>query len=781
MMIQPGSPQALSNQHVIAPHGNRSGLGSREVGVAISVMLYLLCTAGVGSRIFTNESYLGPSLAVILIGQVLFVIAVAVRAPLWVGAALSAVGSGVTLTHLHAAGSHWFGLPTGATWDIFGEQLFEAQTLFATATAPVSYDSSWALPFSIGIAFVAIATLILAQVRRAHFLALLPGTTLFIFLSVLGSGPGGLRLTLLVIISGYLMAATLRGSSHVSVVRLMSTGATIALVGIIAVPYLPGADQDPWVTTRGRFGTIDNRLSPLVDIQGRLVSQSTVEMFRVESSEPAYWRMLTLTEFDGRRFTAPSSPLNISGLSEPDLAVRNRNPRVVEQQVRIAALGGNLLPVAAVPIAVSPDPESESESPLDIRWDSDISAAVRTDRDLLPEDRFLLQSAISNFQVADLLQRTALQPPNPIHLSLPEDFPQSVINLAASIIETGLAGSNVPDTAQPGSPNTVRGGRQPYLVARILQDWFRSEFDYSLEISPGHGSAALERFLADRIGYCEQFAATFVAMARSQGVPSRVAVGFTPGIQRAPELYSVQGRHAHAWPEVWFDGLGWVPFEPTPGRGLPGSEEHTGLPAQQDGPLGLDESSSEGSSGFDSIDQIPDLNDLINGPDVEIDPEPTSGEETADDQPSFFTTHRPLITLALITLAVTVILGPWIWRQWRTQRMRRLPPHIEVLTMWQGQLLALRRHGMITDKAMTITEILRVAPQRLPGLSEPLTGLGEAALAMGFSADPTISEADLEQCRQWDSQMRKIFSGRRGPLTKFLNYFAVWRDYPRRS
>ena len=42
------------------------------------------------------------------------------------------------------------------------------------------------------------------------------------------------------------------------------------------------------------------------------------------------------------------------------------------------------------------------------------------------------------------------------------------------------------------------------------------------------------------------------------------------------------GKNAHAWPEVWFDGLGWVPFEPTPGRGAPGAEGYTGLPAAQD-------------------------------------------------------------------------------------------------------------------------------------------------------------------------------------------------------
>ena len=71
-------------------------------------------------------------------------------------------------------------------------------------------------------------------------------------------------------------------------------------------------------------------------------------------------------------------------------------------------------------------------------------------------------------------------------------------------------------------------------------------------------------------------------MARSVGMPARVAVGFTPGLTQGDGSRVVLGRNAHAWPEVWFDGIGWVPFEPTPGRGAPGSESYTGVPPAQD-------------------------------------------------------------------------------------------------------------------------------------------------------------------------------------------------------
>ena len=89
---------------------------------------------------------------------------------------------------------------------------------------------------------------------------------------------------------------------------------------------------------------------------------------------------------------------------------------------------------------------------------------------------------------------------------------------------------------------------------------------------PGHSDQAIEQFVLElRRGYCEQFAGSFAAMARSLGIPARVAVGFTPGDADPadPTLYRVRGENAHAWPEVFLGEYGWVTFEPTPGPGRP--------------------------------------------------------------------------------------------------------------------------------------------------------------------------------------------------------------------
>ena len=103
-----------------------------------------------------------------------------------------------------------------------------------------------------------------------------------------------------------------------------------------------------------------------------------------------------------------------------------------------------------------------------------------------------------------------------------------------------------------------------YDTALAIQQYFRTKFAYSLAREPGNGTAALVSFLSDRRGYCEQVAASMALMARTQGIPARVAIGFLPGERESDGSYTVRSHDAHAWPELYFAGTGWVRFEPTP-------------------------------------------------------------------------------------------------------------------------------------------------------------------------------------------------------------------------
>jgi transglutaminase-like putative cysteine protease len=105
-----------------------------------------------------------------------------------------------------------------------------------------------------------------------------------------------------------------------------------------------------------------------------------------------------------------------------------------------------------------------------------------------------------------------------------------------------------------------------------LQNWFTSEFNYDPTVPASDD--AIEMFLETRSGFSEQFASTLAVMARTLGIPSRVAVGFTPGNLNADGSYSVLGKNTHTWPEIWFDGIGWIPFEPTPQHAIPGAQDN---------------------------------------------------------------------------------------------------------------------------------------------------------------------------------------------------------------
>ncbi len=111
----------------------------------------------------------------------------------------------------------------------------------------------------------------------------------------------------------------------------------------------------------------------------------------------------------------------------------------------------------------------------------------------------------------------------------------------------------------------TNGTTDPFLEAIDLQNWFRADFAYSLKPDLPNTSGWLLDFLdKGRRGYCVQFAVAFAVLARLVGIPSRVVVGFTAGTQSADGTWQVTSHDAHAWPELFFPGFGWVRFEPTP-------------------------------------------------------------------------------------------------------------------------------------------------------------------------------------------------------------------------
>jgi hypothetical protein len=109
----------------------------------------------------------------------------------------------------------------------------------------------------------------------------------------------------------------------------------------------------------------------------------------------------------------------------------------------------------------------------------------------------------------------------------------------------------------------------PYAATVALETWFRSTGGFTYSQQPGEtpGLPPLVGFVIDtKTGYCQHFAGAMALMLRLLGIPARVAAGFVPGHYK-DDFWEVTDHDAHTWVEVWFRGYGWLPFDPTPGRG----------------------------------------------------------------------------------------------------------------------------------------------------------------------------------------------------------------------
>ena len=110
------------------------------------------------------------------------------------------------------------------------------------------------------------------------------------------------------------------------------------------------------------------------------------------------------------------------------------------------------------------------------------------------------------------------------------------------------------------------GAKTAFQEALALQNWLAGgTFSYTLKAPTVVDAAGLTKFLTvTKTGYCQQFSSAMAVLSRLLGIPSRVAFGFTSGTTVSSGEWVVTSHDAHAWPELYFQGYGWLRFEPTP-------------------------------------------------------------------------------------------------------------------------------------------------------------------------------------------------------------------------
>jgi transglutaminase-like putative cysteine protease len=378
--------------------------------------------------------------------------------------------------------------------------------------------------------------------------------------------------------------------------RIGLTAVAIAIVLPFAVPGveshgLLGFGGSGGDDAEGGSGSVAGiyALSPLVSVRRQLVRGGDAEVLRYRTTDntaPEYLRMYSLDRFDGETWTtAPlhadkDSQVGDKGLSV-DPATGAVPARTVTTNITINSQvhGLDVLPL--------PYPPTKVDIKGDWRVDPR-SPTVFSSHDSAGGRSYTVTSVRPEPTYQELV--TDAPPPAPIasrYLAVPGSIGGDIAQLAA---------------------DATAGAATPYDKAVKLQEYFTEpgKFTYSLDAPPlsRRGGALRDFLFTSKTGYCEQFAASMALLARLLGIPARVGMGYTAGTQMPDGSWVVRTKDAHAWPELYFAGVGWLRFEPTPGGD--GGQGSASLPSYSS-PLSL-----PGAPGS-TADDLPSGTTLPNG------------------------------------------------------------------------------------------------------------------------------------------------------------------------
>ncbi|NUW01158.1 DUF3488 and transglutaminase-like domain-containing protein [Streptomyces sp. CAI 127] len=538
------------------------------------------------------------------------------------------------------------------------------------------------------------------------------------------------------------LSGTGGGSSPVRTGRRIGVLALgIALVAPLALPALDSGllgGNGPGNGKGSGGGTI-SAVNPLVSLQNNLNQPENREVMtyrsNIENPQNLYLRILALDEFNGSEWRSSTRRLT-------DVPDRLPQPAGLGGDVSVTEVRTNISASRSYQQTYLPLPYPASEVRVGGRWRFEPEG-----RTLVGDDGQTTRGA--QYEVGSLVvEPTAQQlaaagsPPEELfreYTQLPGSLPEVVAETAAQVTE--------------GSANA-------YEQAVKLQDWFASEggFTYDTTVTSGTGSSAIARFLRDKEGFCVHFSFSMAAMARTLGIPARVAVGFTPGTMKSNGAISVGLRDAHAWPELYFEGVGWTRFEPTPSRGSTPSWTRPEVPT--DTPSDAAEPSADTSTAPSALPSADDSCPPQLRQEGGCGPSQEAGAAAPTDR------GTPLGTVLLVVLAAVLVLAlPLSPPLWRTRaRNRRLgsggrtpaDAAARTLAAWREITDTAWDHGIAPDDSLTprkaAARIVRLgrldttaaeAVHRIAGSVEQVLYAPEPRPADGLAEDAAAVRAGL--------------------------------------
>ncbi len=465
------------------------------------------------------------------------------------------------------------------------------------------------------------------------------------------------------------------------------------------------------------LGTTGVRAIDLVDnLKAVLVNRTTDVMFDAQTPLPTYWQVAVLTDFDGTAWlpdptteaAAQSFALSPQSQEVPGLPALPEPPatRTYQAQITIGDLESTLLPLPPT------------------------TYAVDTNADLVPGF-----GAVQPVEAAPGLSyvATARVPVNPVPTPAKARPGHKASPVTATTTASSSASSDVsaPELAPylklPVEPapvvalahQIVAGAKGPAAQAAALARWFDSgRYRYTLAPPASSGPNALESFLfTTRAGFCQQFAAAYGVLARIDGLPTRVAVGFTTGDAQGRGRYQITGADAHVWPEVYLGpATGWTSYEPTPAS----SGEANGVGVNSGSKTGTQSPGARSTAITAST--VPQIRRPLTS-NVSV---PTTIPRAPRGRPAVPLTtggsssDAGAVAGIVVALVALVLLAAWwtrrlvrggwdpvgAWRdRWRRRRRRpTLDPTAEVLAQWHDAARVLERARLGRRPAETLEE-----------------------------------------------------------------------------
>jgi transglutaminase-like putative cysteine protease len=430
--------------------------------------------------------------------------------------------------------------------------------------------------------------------------------------------------------------------------------------------------------------------------------------------ETRYWRAYTYDQYTGSGWKSSQTVEQVFEPGEPLETYPAEDYLPLTQEIRISnKLRGALYAAGRVETV-------DRDYQVSWRTTSQEPDQVENRAELVLEDIFAIAMDNIVYQVRsavpavseDRLRESPLDYPEWIedrYLQLPESVPDRVLELAGDVV-----------ASQPTA----------FDQAKAIETFLRT-YPYTLDIpDPVSDRDVADYFLFDlQKGYCDYYATSMVVLARAAGLPARVVVGFVEGrYDEDDDRYLVTEADAHTWPEVYFNGVGWIAFEPTAGRS--------------------------------AIDQ--DSDPLPVPP--ELDKPPQTFPEPSRDWGDFFQ------KAAWYSLPVVLILLGWVAYQLDLGLLRRKDPSAAVKAIYQrlyrlGGWLTLNMEGWLTPYEFEgrLLETVRNRQVRFPRLdqeaefAERVRFLTRQYVLSLYSPRTLAEKEQLEAVEVWKDIRRKLF------------------------